>query len=101
MALVLGTGWRDDNIRLGVVDGKPYLQEVTSGAFQRFLTRPTFIYTLDEAGWHQPEPLCRFEYVTEHVKPPTNRELIKNPWDIIRNSHIILIPCSYYYPFPL
>lgn len=91
MALILGTGWRDDNINLGTLNGKPYLQEVTKGAFNKFLTRPTYVYHVDNVGFHTHPNLCLFEYVSDTEHSPIGCDLIINPLSIIVQSHVHMI----------
>jgi hypothetical protein len=91
MALILGTGWRDDNINLGAINGKPYLKEVTEGSFYRFLTRPTYVYHLHNTSFHSHPNLCLFEYVSDIAHVPFGCDLIVNPLDLIRQAHVQLM----------
>lgn len=101
MALILGTGWHDDNINLGTLNNRPYLKEVTAGAFHRFLTRPTYVYHVQNRSFHTHPNLCLFEYVSDTAHAPLECDLIANPFAIIAQSHVQLIwhPCTVIKPY--
>jgi hypothetical protein len=91
MALILGAGWKDDNINLGSIEGKPYLREVTKGAFNKFFSRPTYVYHVQNKSFHTHPNLCQFEFVSDIGHSPISCDLIINPWEIIVNTHVQLI----------
>jgi hypothetical protein len=91
VALIMGTGWRDDQIGFGKLNGKFYLEERTRGAFQKFLTRPTCVYEIENKSFHWFSELCSFELVSDIAHSPIKFTLILNPFEIIKNSELDLM----------
>jgi len=92
IALIMGTGWKDNNINCGYVNGALTVTEVTKDAFERFFHRQTYVYTFDydESLWYHHHNLWACEFVSYQEQIPIHIQTVEDPFvHIQEHAHLV------------
>lgn len=82
--------WTDDMLDLGLVNGRPTLQELRKGALN-FFKIPGYLYTLSGKGFESDPRLGGFELVKKEAVTPLEVNYFPNVLDQLRLEDIDIV----------
>lgn len=83
--------WTDGDIKQGTVNGKPYMKEVYSGAFDMVYHQGGYLYTVPSQRFKRDDIIYGYEYYSETPVKPIKVEFIEDPVAELQKLGVLMI----------